>query len=492
MAGSPFARRSLLVTGLLAVVLALAALAAAGPRYEAISDAADADAAAEHSPRPNVLVIMTDDQTVESMRVMPKTRALLGGHGTTFANSFVAYPLCCPSRATFLTGQYAHNHGVLANQRPLGGYTRLDHSNTLPVWLQAAGYDTAHVGKYLNRYGMDVPPEVPPGWDRWFGLVDPTSSKMFEFTVSDEGALVTYGTRESDYQTDVLAEKGEEVVRAWAETGRPWFLTVAPLAPHLENSDEPSNGKPPRPAPRHAGRFAREPVPAPPSFDEADVADKPAHIRRLRPLPPAEKDLIAAKYRARLETLLAVDDLVERLVEALEESGQLERTVILFTSDNGFFHGEHRIEDGKYHPYEEAIRVPLIVRGGGFPAGHVAAQPVSNVDLAPTIVALTGAKARRVLDGRSLLPVALDSGRAADRALLVEGRGSGSRPTYEAVRAGRFMYVEYKNGDRELYDLATDPWQIKSRHADPKLAKNRASLARKLAKLRGCAGAGCK
>jgi arylsulfatase A-like enzyme len=184
---------------------------------------------------------------------------------------------------------------------------------------------------------------------------------------------------------------------------------------------------------------------------------------------------------------------VERLVTALEETGQLDRTVIIFTSDNGFLLGEHRVPDGKLLPYEESIRVPLIVRGGGFPAGGTALQPVANIDLAPTIVALTGARARRQMDGRSLLPLALDPAQGRDRDLLLEGLSKNSaRPSYEAIRTPRWLWVEYRNGSRELYDLEADPLQLKSRHGDPALAAVQADLAGRLARLRTCAGPTCR
>jgi N-acetylglucosamine-6-sulfatase len=222
------------------------------------------------------------------------------------------------------------------------------------------------------------------------------------------------------------------------------------------------------------------------------VADKPAHVRKLPPLTPEKQALINETYRAQLASLLAVDDLVERLVKALEATGQLDHTVIVFTSDNGFFLGEHRIPEGKYLPYEESIRVPLIIRGGGFPAGAHVAQMVSNVDLAPTIVALTGARARRVMDGRPLLPLALDPDQGKDRTLLIEGYGEGKgKPPFTAVRDPRWLYAEYKNGDRELYDLRSDPAELRSLHADPASAAVREDLARRLARLRTCAGASC-
>jgi arylsulfatase A-like enzyme len=444
--------------------------------------------APDSASRPNILVIMTDDQTVDDMRVLPKTRALLAAKGTSFTNSFVAYPLCCPSRATFLTGQYPHNHGVLANSGPNGGYQRLDHSNTLPVWLQEAGYYTAHLGKYLNNYGVDSP-EPPAGWSRWFGLIDPSTYMLYGYTVSDDGVPVTHGDSPADYQTDVLAKEAERLLRARAGEGQPFFVTVAPIAPHLERIG--GRQVAPRAAPRHAGRFAKEPLPDKPSYNEADVGDKPAHIRRLPKLSAAKMARQTEIHRARLASLLAVDDLVERLVNALDDTGQLERTVILFTSDNGFFLGEHRIPDQKYYPYEESIRVPLILRGGGFPAAATAAQLVSNIDLAPTIVALTGARSRRVMDGRPLLPLAVDPQQEKGRTLLIEGAAPG-KPAYQAVRDASWLYVEYSNGGRELYDLEKDPFELRSRHAAPALASLRGDLARRLARLRSCSGKSCQ
>jgi arylsulfatase A-like enzyme len=441
-------------------------------------------------PRPNILVIMTDDQTMADMRVLPKTRALLGAKGTTFANSFVDFSLCCPSRSTFLTGQYAHNHGVVANGGPNGGYAHLDNSNTLPLWLQEAGYYTAHLGKYLNNYGVDSP-EPPPGWSRWFGLIDPSTYRMYDYTVSRDGAPVQYGEAPEDYQTDVLAAEAEAILRSRAGAGEPFFVTVAPIAPHLERIGR--DQTPPRPAPRYLGRFAAEPLPAKPSFNEPDVADKPAHIRRRPLLSPAKQAHVLEIYRARLASLLAADDLVERLVKALDDTGQLGHTVIVFTSDNGFLLGEHRVPEGKYLPYEESIRVPLIIRGGGFPAGVTVQQPVSNVDLAPTIVALAGAHAQRVMDGRPLLPLALDPGLAKNRTLLIEGAGLGSdKPPFAAVRDPRWLYVEYQTGDRELYDLQSDPYELRSLHASPALAAVRRDLARRLTRLRVCSGGGCR
>jgi N-acetylglucosamine-6-sulfatase len=445
---------------------------------------------AQAAARPNVVVIMTDDQTAESLRVMSNVARLLAARGTTFTRSFTVYPQCCPSRASFLTGQYAHNHGVLGNSPPAGGYVKLDHSNTLPVWLREAGYYTAHIGKYLNGYGARDPLEIPPGWSEWRGSVDPSTYRYTDFTLNEQGTLTTY----AGYQTDVYAAKAVDVIRRRAPLARPFFLWVAFLAPHSgepADPDDPGAGVgSPSPAPRHRNAFASEPLPTPPSFNEADVSDKPPGIRDRFLLPPERIAAIRENYQQELESLLAVDQAVSRIVEALRASGELGRTFVIFTSDNGFFHGEHRVAQGKNLPYEPAIRVPLVVRGPGVPAGRRLTHRVANIDLAPTIAAAADARARRVMDGRSLLPFLANPSRRLVRDLLVE-RGPGEDPI-AALRTRRYVYVEYESGARELYDLERDPHELESRHADPAYAGVRNDLAERLARLRNCRGATCR
>jgi len=471
-------RRVLVCTG-----LALA-VAASGASRETAGSANRATAA----QRPNVVVVMTDDQTLESVRVMANVRRVLAGEGTTFANNFVSFSLCCPSRATFLTGQYNHNNRVMGNAPPDGGYYALDGSNTLPVWLQRAGYYTAHIGKYLNQYGTRNPTEIPPGWSEWRGSVDPTTYRFYGYRLNEGGILRDYG----GYQTDVYTEKALDVIRRRAPQPQPFFLSVAYLAPHSGGPREPGDPQmaTPVPAPRHANRFSSEALPSPPSFNEADVSDKPAGIRGRRVIPPRRVPQIREMYQQRLESLLAVDEGVERIVAQLQALGELDDTLIVFTSDNGFFHGEHRVPNGKVLHYEPSSRVPLIVRGPGVPRGRTLTQMVANVDLAPTIVDVANATSGRRMDGRSLLPLLRDPGRSWGRDLLLQRGGSGAQ-VFQAIRTPRYKYVEYGNGERELYDLAADPNELVSRHADAGLAALRAELARRLAALRRCAGAAC-
>jgi N-acetylglucosamine-6-sulfatase len=446
--------------------------------------------------RPNVLVIMTDDQTVESLRVMGNVKALLADQGTTFDSSFATFSLCCPSRATFLTGEYAHNHGVMGNAPPAGGYARLDSSNTLPVWLQRAGYHTVHIGKYLNGYPGANRTHVPPGWTEWYGSIDPSTYRFYNYTLNENGRLVTYGRDPASYQADVYSRKAVDAVRRLAPGAAPFFLSVAFLAPHSGGPREPDDPRgigTPVPAPRHRNRYAAEPLPQTAAFNEADVSDKPAGIRS-RPLLSAQQIAnVTENYRQRLESLLAVDDAVAGLVAALRETRELERTLIVFTSDNGFFHGEHRVLAGKVLLYEPSIRVPLILRGPGVPRGQHVVELVANVDVAPTIVDAAGARALRVMDGRSLLPLARDAGRRTGRDILIErGPGGNNQQVFTALRTARYLYAEYSNGDRELYDLVRDPEQLTSLHADPAHQALQGRLAERLARLRSCTGAACR
>jgi N-acetylglucosamine-6-sulfatase len=460
------------------------------------SRADDRAAAAGPAPRPNVVVLMTDDQTLRSMRAMPHTRALIGDRGARFANAFVSNPRCCPSRATFLTGQYSHNNGVLTNGPPIGGWQRLrGTSNWLPTWLRAAGYRTVHVGKFLNHYGVADPTEVPPGWDEWYATVDPTTYRYYGYTVNENGTPRTYG-RDRDprfYSTDFTGRRSAGIVERLAPSAQPFFLSVAFLAPHTGAPYEP--GDPaglgtPAIADRHRGAFAGLALPRGGAFDEADVSDKPAFLRRPR-LRPRKIAAIEALYRQRLESLLAVDEAVERIVAALDASGELGNTLIVFTSDNGYLAGEHRLPHGKAKVYDPSVRVPLLIRGPGVPAGARPQQMVVNADLAPTILDAARATASRVLDGRSLLPLVRDPTLGAQRPLLIEvAKGAGIMTT--AIRTRRWLYAEHANGARELYDSATDPHQLRSLHADPGLTRVRSKLAQRLAVLRTCRGLSCR
>ena len=468
--------RTAVKPAVLAAVAAAMTLLAAAP--------ASAAPRASAADPPNVLVVMTDDQDIETMRAMPIVDALLADEGVEFRNSFASFPLCCPSRATFLTGQYALNHGVRDVAPPAGGYGKLDHTNTLPVWLQAAGYYTGHIGKYLNGYGTFWPAEVPPGWSEWHGSIDPWTYVMYGYRLYEGGQPVTYGgsMQAGHYQTDLYSAKAEEFIRQRAPLSQPFFLQVAVLAPHAENGNPNPN---PRPAPRHLGAYTGETLPRPPSFDEENVSDKPRFVRDRERLPASVISGLTDYYRARLASLLAVDDLVANLYGALAETGELDNTLIIFTSDNGQLQGEHRLY-GKDQVYEGSVRVPLIMRGPGIPRGVRRSQLAANVDLAPTILDYAGARAGLRMDGISLRPLIADPMLEPGRGILLEGRD------WTGVRTNRYVNVDYKAGDRELYDLATDPHQLDNSYREQPMRDERKELNQLLGSLRDCNGRKCR
>jgi arylsulfatase A-like enzyme len=435
--------------------------------------------AAPAAAAPNVVVIETDDQRADDLAAMPRTAELIGRRGVEFANSFVSLSECCPSRATFLTGRYAHNHGVRASVPPFGGYRRLDSSETLAVWLRRAGYETAMVGKYLNGYRGSV---VPPGWTDFEGLLGRFTYRFYDYTLNANGTLES----PPGYQTDEITRRSLAFLRPRPE---PFFLWVNYVAPHIGRPRELAD---PRlgstvPAPRHAAAFLGAPLPRTPAFNEADVSDKPPGIRRRMPLKQWRIRALAETHRQRLASLLAVDEGVARIVEALRETGELDDTLLIFTSDNGFMLGEHRVAKGKVLPYEPSIRVPLLMRGPGITAGTRREELVWNGDLAPTILDAAGASAPFALDGSSLLrPL-------PRRALLLEGppeRGTNGMPLFAGIRTERWKYVEYVWGMAELYDLRRDPHELHNLARGAREVRRR--LARRLDRLRACAGGGCR
>jgi N-acetylglucosamine-6-sulfatase len=433
--------------------------------------------------RPNVVLINTDDMNVTDMFVMRKTLSLLGAQGTTFRNGYVSYPLCCPSRATQLTGQYAHNHGVLTDQR----FTDLDSSNTLAVWLKRAKYRTALVGKYLNGYGVVYPRQVPPGWKQWYGLTGGTEQKRYGFKLNENGKVHNYPRKPANYIDTILGAKVNGLLKAWAPSPKPFFLYYNPNNPHGEKGTPVWSTRDPEPAPRYLGRFGDIPAPRPPNFDEPNVSDKPEQIRDIPRLSDQAIADIDRRYRGRLESLLSVDDEIKKIVSLVRKYGDKRKTFFIFTSDNGLELGAHRIEFKDYL-YEEGERVPLIIRGPGVPQNTTRDQLVANVDLAPTITAITKARPGRVMDGIDLLPLTRDPNVANDRSILFE---SVDLDIY-GIRRGPWSYNLYSNGDEELYNLTDDPYQLTSMDSDPGLASLKASLKADLERLKTCSGATCR
>lgn len=438
------------------------------------------------SDQPNIILILADDLDLASARRMPKLRSLLMEEGASFENAFLSYPLCCPSRATILTGLYAHNHGVAGNNPPGGGFEKFHErgleEDTIAARLQEEGYRTALFGKYLNHYPGDDPTYVPPGWDEWHASADVNAegyTRYYDYKLNENGEIVPYGNNPEDYLTDVISGQASDFVQHATSDSEPFFLYLAPAAPH----------DPATPAERHKDAFVGEEAPRSASFDEEDVSDKPPWIQEKRISGRQASRTIDERYRDRLASMLAVDEMLDSLVGELTSANQLDNTFIFFASDNGWQQGEHRIKTGKLYPYEESIRTPLFIRGPGVPAGLKVEKLVLNNDFAPTFADL--ASVSLPADGRSFAPLLRGEDTPWRSEILLEAAGGGSPPSYTAVRTETYKYVEYQTGDKELYDLAADPYEMESLHetADSSLVQD---LKARLDALRNCTGDGCR
>ena len=476
--------------------------------------------------RPNVIVILTDDQTYRDLyatagkgkgaRVMPKTRRLLGGGGVTFRNAYAANPMSCPSRSSFLTGQHSHNHRNVTNVFPSGKYcshrgTKFTFGNTLPVWLRAAGYRTMHFGRFLNAFGLGHPHKLPPGWDHYVQPVDTKVSATAVYTgyrLNINGRLTKkFGhkkkPRQKKYFTNVMVRMLlQQIVRT--DPDRPFYAALDHRAPH-EDEIKPVG---PAPAPSHASDFRGKNPRFPKNYNEPDVSDKAPWLRKAEPLSGRNTHKIRVRNIRRLRSLRSVDDGVGRIVRLLRKTGRLDDTYIFFMSDNGFMLGEHRISKGKFRPYEESSHVPLLVRGPGIPHGKVSGELVTNVDIAPTIVQIAGADPNRRLDGRSLLPFVQRPGLRSRRPILLEGyppgkaalkkKGKGAKklpeptpPNWQAIVRGRWKLIHYHSQGYELYDLKRDPFELGSLDGRKPYRKVFKQLRRQLKRLKRCDGAEC-
>jgi len=461
-------------------------------------------------PKTNVVRIITDDQDVSSMWVMAKAQQYLGAKGVSYTDATVSLSLCCPSRVTHLTGQYTHNHNVWDNAGTRGGYANFAQpENSLAPWLKAAGYATAHVGKYMNGYKAGVAAQVPPGWDEWFTVIEPPtgSYRYYDYSVSDNGTTRAYGTADSDYVTDVLSNRAVDQLRAMQATGKPFFLDYWPTAPHYGVGRTPTTHFGPAAGPAYEN--ANPGAQAPRSANFRPATDTiPQGLRDYIPVledyfgtPDYEQNLDGS-YRDALNALESVDDSIEALVNELDALGQLDNTLIIFTSDNGMMWGNHGLTMFKWEPYEESLRVPLLMRGPGIPQGVTSNRPVSNIDIVPTILQATGVSAGRTLDGKALVPYPVDPLIDKDRALLVESNsydpaspnqfpGAFVVPRFKAVRTSGFQYTEWFDGYVELFDLQFDRVEMHNLADDPNYAANRVKLSAAITQLDSCVGATC-
>lgn len=420
-----------------------------------------APATAAAQGQPNFLQILTDDQTIDSLPYMEQTNRLLGEAGTTFTGFHATQPLCCPARASLLSGQYPHNHGVLDNLEPYG-YGAMDFSRTLYTALHGAGYRTGWIGKVLNGSGdQGLAPE--PGFDEWLVPLRNSEHDMFNYALSDNGTEVDVS---GTYQTDVYARRAAEFITA--SDARPFLLTVAPFNPHWNWCGPGIPGRcPPQPAPQDLGAFTGTRFP----------------LRKAVQGGRATRRHADAYWQRELESLQSVDRTVGALVELLRARGELDDTYVIFQSDNGMLHGEHGIFD-KNVAWDRSVRVPLIIRGPGFAAGAVRDDLTANVDVPATILDAAGVAPPLPLDGYSLL------GTHRRRLLLLERtygwRGRVGQPWLQIKTASGWNYWrDLITGRRHLYDLDRDPGQLHNRvRREPQRVRR---LNKRLRRIADCA-----
>ncbi|MCX6388356.1 MAG: sulfatase [Solirubrobacterales bacterium] len=558
--------------------------------------------------KPNILVVMTDDQALADLQAMPNLKSLVAAKGVQFSNAVDSFPLCCPSRATFITGQYSHNHGVGGNFWPYGWYGMTNRANTLPKWLQNSGYYTALVGKWLNGYGSGktgnrdgegnlITPggEIPVGFNNWNGSLDVSAYDYFNFTINQNGKpkswgdssyakkLIdfaniqvkenprvgshgwsraellansnaifgpyssidpsTYGTEvPKNYSPDVTAGISNTIIKAQAKSKQPFFLWWSPASPHREDVDGGiRNGyrdggrykalssnkhaedksslsklvKDPRPAPRYESlNWDWSQITKKPNFDAAPTGH-PLNQQLIlaNPLSDFKKAELQADYNGRLGSVKAVDDGIKTLIASLKSTKQLTNTIVLFTSDNGWMQGEHRVPGDKYLPYEESIRVPLVMSGPGIPAGtggRTVSTLVTNVDFAATLLEAAKATAGRTQDGVSLLGAAKGTSTLTPRAIGLEATAplfaDATMPQqwdqpYRGVRTDRWKFSVWgtgnatsftPSGEEELYDLQNDPYELHNLVSDSSYTATKEALRVKLVALQNCVGSACR
>jgi arylsulfatase A-like enzyme len=518
------------------------------------------------SERPSFVVVQTDDETLDQLYTvfnaggvevpsMPNTLSMIGGRGMTFNRYYVSYPLCCPSRVTLLTGRYAHNSNVRGNVQPNGGYSgfraRGAWSHNLATWLQGAGYRTIHIGKFLNGYGdepYDNGTEVPPGWTAWHTVENAdTHHYYYGYSLNDNGTIDgpfgdsgSWDTREYGerdyfgcpttsiegkpclYETDVFSRiAAEELIGTPPE--QPFYLQLDYTAPHGDFR-RPAG---PEPAPRHYTLFDGAPYPhsREEGFNEGNVNDKPRFIREAPYLSPEEIHTYRVYYDKALASLRAIDDGVKTVLDTLGSQHRLRNTYVIFTSDNGFFYGEHRLTGGKFLAYEPSTHLPFLIRGPGIKAGTATGELAANTDIAPTVLELAGVTPDKSVDGTSLVPFLRDPSLRTRRAILFESfvqtddveangeptaqravtevqprRKSGTAKAsivappkdYEGIRLGPYKYIEWPDGEKELYDITKDPNELNNIVRVPNYFPIRAFLHAQLIRLEACVGHTCR
>jgi N-acetylglucosamine-6-sulfatase len=412
--------------------------------------------------RPNIVLILTDDQSIDSVKYMPYLSSQAYDQWTVFQNAFLNVPLCCPSRATIFTGLYSHHTGVTKND---GSVFKDD--STIATWLHNGGYKTGLFGKYLNGYPFPDRPSnyVPPGWDEWVAFSD--DGRYYAPVFNEKGVIKSYPAEEEYYSTDLLARKAKEFIDS---SSGPFFLLYSPSAPH-----EPSN-----PAKRHRGLYNNLPIEHSPNFNEQDIADKPNWVKKLPTL--TQEQIITADLAQRraITSLLAVDDGIKTIIDALIAKKVFDNTIIIFMTDNGYSWFSHRW-GRKECEYEECIRTPLLIRFPWRPS-RVETRLVQNIDIAPTVADLAGVSIPFKVDGVSLIPLLTNTATSWRKSLLLR---SSSGPTrFWGVRTETWKYVELNTGEKELYDLVHDPYELQNVASQPQYLTIQSSLAAELTRLK--------
>jgi len=561
---APWRARLPIAAALLGLLCALA-LAVAAANAAPTPPAEEAPLNPNSDP-PSFVVIQTDDQTLDGLyarfsaypgapetRAMPNTLDLIGKRGMTFNRYYVPYPLCCPSRTSLLTGRYSHSNGVKGNNQPNGGYTgfsfRAAATHNIATWLQGAGYRTIHAGKFLNGYGdppYDDGTSVPPGWDAWYGIVNAdTHHYFYGYTLNINGQLSgpfgdpgSWTTREYGVRDDFTCpaepingpcnqvdDKMSEIARGEmlaTPPDQPFYVQIDYAGPHGDFR-RPAG---PEPAPRHYDWFkgARHPHSRAEGFDEGNVSDKPRFIRDAPHLTPVEKRIYRVYYQKQLDSLRTIDDGVKTILDTLGQMHRLRNTYVVFTSDNGFFFGEHRLLGGKFLAYEPATHMPFLIRGPGIKPGSETGELAANIDVAPTLLELAGVEADKSFDGRSLVPYLEDEDLRSRRPILFESfvetndveangafRGNGGNASasrsgggkatasllappkdYAGIRLGPYKYIAWPTGEKELYNINKDPNELNSLHRDPNFFPIRNFLHRQMKRLTTCVGRECR
>ena len=445
--------------------------------------------------RPNIVFVLTDDLTTDLLRFMPHVQEMQR-RGMTFTNYTVTDSQCCPSRSSILTGRYPHNTGVFTNSPPWGGYstfhTRDEEQSTFATALHDAGYRTAFMGKYLNGYHPGSPTRladpVPPGWDEWDGVG--YGYGEYDYDIAHNRTTKYYGHRPGDYLTTVLQHRATGFIGSAARSGKPFLLEVATFTPHT----------PSIPAPEDRTAFPTLTAPRTAAFNAVPI-HPPAWLAHRALLGPAAIAGIDARYRRRARDVRSIDRLLAAIQDALYRAGAFGRTIVVFSSDNGYHLGEYRLKAGKMTAYDTDVVVPLVVAGPDIPSGSTNADVVQNIDLAPTFETLAGVRPNPQMDGVSIETLLHDPTAHWSGAALVEHHGpdtdvndpdfpepgSANPPSYKALRTGSFTYVEYAGGGVEFYDRRVDPLELHNLAAEL-TPRRRARLHQRLAELSHCQG----